>query len=628
MLVHSPPVTGSRTGSEPARGGPVDGTVNGAAATLGDILSDRARQHPEREALAFAPEIRTGAIRDRLTYGQLGQHARDVAAGTAALGYRAGQRVLLLFSPGLDFAQAFFGCAYAGLIAVPAPPPEGSRASAERLAAVVADAQPALVLTDDATAPGVASWLDSLECGDGTMPRVTVGSLSGRAAPSWTPPAVTCDDLALLQYTSGSTTEPKGVMVSHGNLVANLGLAYNLMGRPRAKGCGWLPLTHDMGLIGQFLITIYTGGWCLLLPPLEFAKRPYRWLELMASYGAEQAIGPNFGYDLCARTVSQERAAGLDLSRWTMAISGAEPIDLRTLEAFAKKFAPAGFRPEAFAPCYGLAEATLFVSGTPHGRPPVVTMVDGDLLSRGRFVPVPVPGRAAAGTGGQAAARPLVSSGMVAAGSVLIVEPRSRRPLADREVGEIWVTGRSVAAGYWGQPELTEAVFNARTADGRAGYLRTGDLGVLDGEQLYVTGRLKDIIIVRGRNLYPHDLERAVLDQAGDLRFAGTAVFALNGTDGGGSYRDGDIVVVQELQRSRHEPGALAAAASRVRRHLAQHWGADRVTVVFVRPATIRKTTSGKTRRAAMRQLFLGGALNPVYQSLAPGVSERLKEAR
>ena len=626
-MTHNETVNGVQAESDPA--GNVHG--NGADATLGDILSARACQHPEREALAFMPDVKSGIIRDRLTYGQLGQHARDVAAGVTALGYRAGQRALLLFPQGLDFAEAFFGCAYAGLIAVPAPPPEGSRASRERLAGLLADAQPALVLTDDATAPAVLSWLSGQPGATGTIPCITASSLAGRAVPRWTPPAVTSGDLALLQYTSGSTAEPKGVMVTHGNLVANLRLAHTFMGRPRTRGCGWLPLTHDMGLIGQFLITIYAGGWCLLLPPLEFAKRPYRWLELMSSYGAAQAIGPNFAYDLCARTVSEERIATLDLSRWTMAINGAEPIDPRTLEGFAKKFAPAGFRPEAFAPCYGLAEATLFVSGTPHDQPPVVTMVDGVQLALGRFVPVE--GSGATGAAGAVQARALVSSGTVVAGSVLIVDPRSRHPRGDREVGEIWVTGSSVAKGYWGQPELTEAVFNARTAGGQAGYLRTGDLGVLDGERLYVTGRIKDVIIVRGRNLYPHDLEHAVRDQAGDLRFASTAVFALDGADGGGAdgggaYRDGDIVVVQGLQRSRHEPDELAAAAARIKHHLAQDWGADRASVIFVRASTISKTTSGKIRRVHMRQLFLRAALNPVYESLAPGVSGRLEEMK
>ncbi len=246
-----------------------------------------------------------------------------------------------------------------------------------------------MVLTDDGTAPCAGPWLGGQPDGRGPVRCLPVSSLSGNAVAPWGPPAVRSGDLALLQYTSGSTTEPKGVMVTHGNLVANLALAYEFMGRPRARGCGWLPLTHDMGLIGQFLFTIYTGGWALLLPPLEFVKRPYRWLELMTRYAAEQAIGPNFGYDLCARTVSEEQVAALDLSRWTMAINGAEPIDLGTLERFAKRFAPAGFRPEAFAPCYGLAEATLFVSGTPRGQPPQVTVVDGDLLSRGRFVLVP-----------------------------------------------------------------------------------------------------------------------------------------------------------------------------------------------------------------------------------------------
>jgi acyl-CoA synthetase (AMP-forming)/AMP-acid ligase II len=584
------------------------------AATLVEVLAGRAAQHPERDALAFAPNARSGEVRDQLTYRQLHEQACTIASELRRLGYRAGQRALLIFPAGLDFARAFFGCIYAGLVAVPAPPPEGSRASVERVEAVLADARAALIITDDATLPGVGEWLGG-RAGSSAggsdragVPCRTVRSLGGADAVMCAPHPVTAGDLALLQYTSGSTSEPKGVMITHGNLVSNLDLASTLLGHQRAKGCGWLPLTHDMGLIGQLLFTIYTGGWCLLLPPLEFAKRPHRWLELMAACGAQQAIAPNFAYELCARTVSDELIASLDLSQWTVAINGAEPIDIKTLEAFAKKFAPAGFRPEAFMACYGLAEATLFVSGTPRDQPPTVTLVDSGELARGRFAP--------AGDGRPG--RPLVSSGTFAADSVLIVDPQTRVPLRDREVGEIWVTGPGVGRGYWGRQGLTDLVFRARTADGRPGYLRTGDLGVVDNRELYVTGRLKDVIITRGRNLYPQDLEHAVRGQSGDLRFGSTAVFALD--------NDEDIVVVQELQRRPRDEHDLGAVASCVKRELAEHWGSGRISVVFVRPGTISKTTSGKIRRSETRRLFLESGLNHIYASLAPGVSGRLKE--
>jgi acyl-CoA synthetase (AMP-forming)/AMP-acid ligase II len=580
------------------------------------MLDERARRHPERDAIAFVPDIRSGAVADRLTYGQLAGQAREIGCWLAVQGYQPGQRIVLLFPAGLGFARAFFACGYAGLVAVPVPPPDDSRASAERVQSVLADSQPDLVLTDDATLPRIRAWLDSRP-GPGERTgldgiRCLAMPPAGAGAAAWTPHPGTAGDLALLQYTSGSTSEPRGVMITHGNLLANLETAHAFLGRPRARGCGWLPLTHDMGLIGQLLFTVYTGGWGLLLPPTEFIKRPYRWLELMAEYGAQHAIAPNFAYDLCVRTVSEERIVGLDLSRWTLALNGAEPIDIRTLEAFAKKFGPAGFTREAFLPCYGLAEATLFVVGTPHDQPPRVTVVDAELLSLGRFAP------AAQGT----PARPLVSSGTTTDDSVLIVDPRTRRPLGEREVGEIWVTGPSVGLGYWGQAELTERTFHARPADGRpgylgTGYLRTGDLGVLDGRQLYVTGRLKDVIITRGRNLYPQDLENAVREQAGTLRFGAAAVFALTGDD---------IVVVQELQRVPRGEYDFGPVASRVKQDLAQHFGAGRTSVVFVRPATVRKTTSGKTRRSEMRRLFLESALNPIYESLAPGVSEQLRE--
>ncbi|MEO3814427.1 fatty acyl-AMP ligase [Sphaerisporangium sp. B11E5] len=573
--------------------------------TLVTVLDDKAERHPEREALAFMPDIKNGRIEDGLTFGQLAAQARLLAARLVGEGFRPGDRALLLFPAGLDFAIAFFACAYARLVAVPAPLPERSRAGIQRMEGMTADAEPSVVITVDESLDVVRDWADRH---GHRLPCVTVS----RTAP---PPAraVTFEppepgDIALLQYTSGSTSEPKGVMISHGGLVSNLDLIHTYLGRKReARVCGWLPLTHDMGLIGQLLYPLYTGGWLLLLPSLEFVKYPYKWLELIDRYQVRQTVAPDFAYELCVRKTSEEQAARLDLSRWEAAFNGAEPIRLRTLEQFAKRFAPAGFRVDAFLPCYGLAEATLIVTGKPCDHPMEKRVVDAEQLARGRFVPV------AEGEDGKA----LVSSGVILRGDVLIVDPETRVPLEDGRVGEIWVTGSSVSGGYWRQEKVNEETFGVRTADGRAGYLRTGDLGVRDGAQLYVTGRMKDVIISNGRNLHPQDLEHAMQEMAEDLTFGSSAVFALE---------DDNVVAVQEVRPRPQDD--LARAASRIKHGLAEQFGVGHTSVVFVRPGAVRKTTSGKTRRSAMRRLFLESGLSPLHMSLAREVSERLTEMR
>ncbi|MFE9658247.1 fatty acyl-AMP ligase [Micromonospora sp. NPDC006431] len=569
--------------------------------TLAHVLNDKAERHPEREALAFIPDINEGKIADRLTFGQLAERSRRLAARLATAGFEPGARALLLFPSGLDFAVAFFACSYARLIAVPAPLPERSPTSIQRLAGMVADAEPALILTVEESRETVREWA----AGNGyrALPCITVADTADPSPDDVPLELPTPDDLALLQYTSGSTSDPKGVMVSQGNLLSNLDLIDSFVGRkPAMRVCGWLPHIHDMGLIGQLLYPVYVGGWLLQLPPLEFLKRPSRWLELIARHRIQCAAAPNFAYDLCARVTSEDQAAELDLSHWEIALNGAEPINDRTLERFATRFAPAGFRMESFLPCYGLAEATLIVTGRPAGQPVGKATVDPEQLAHGRLAPM-------TGAGGKI----LISSGTILHDNVLIVDPGSRMPLADGRVGEIWVTGASVSRGYWRKDEVNEEIFGATTTDGRGPYLRTGDLGVRDGAELYVTGRIKDLIISNGRNLHPHDLECALQEMAGDLPFGSSAVFAIE---------DHQVVAVQEIRGRQHDD--LAQAAARLGLGLAQQFGIGRTSVVFVRPGAVRKTTSGKTRRSAMRQLFLESGLDPIYVSLAPGMSERL----
>lgn len=579
--------------------------VPGPETTLVHVLDDHVERHPGQEALAFIPDIRDGKIADRLTFGQLAERSRGLAARLTAEGLQPGTRALLLFPSGLDFAVAFFACSYARLIAVPAPLPDRSRTSVQRLEGMVADAEPSVILTAEASLEAVRAWTDrhgydALLCFT-TSDAVTTAEFG---IPLELPKP---DDVALLQYTSGSIGDPKGVMVSQGNLMSNLGLIHSFLGGNLAvRVCGWLPLTHDMGLIGQLLYPVYAGGWMLLLPPLEFVKYPYKWLELIDQYKARYTAAPDFAYDLCVRKTSEEQAASLDLSSWEVALNGAEPIHARTLERFAKRFAPAGFRIDSFLPCYGLAEATLIVAGKPYGELVAKKVVDPEQLTRGRLTPA-TPGKDG---------KVLVSSGEVRYDNTLVVDPETRIPLEDGRIGEIWVAGESVSRGYWRKNDLNRETFNARTADGRGGYLRTGDLGARDGAQLYVTGRIKDVIISNGRCLYPHDLEHALQELETDLVLGSSAAFA---------FEDCEVVVVQEVRQ--RECDDLARAATRIKHDLAQQFGIGHISVVFVRPGGVRKTTSGKTRRSAMRRLFLDSGLDPIYASLAPGASERLKEA-
>ncbi|MFG3257131.1 fatty acyl-AMP ligase [Streptomyces sp. NPDC048172] len=577
--------------------------------TFIEILRSQAASHPGTEAYAFVAEARGGETTDRETYGGLDRGAREVAARLAAVGASGGGRVLLLFPSGLNFIRAFVGCLYAASVAVPAPLPGHTRAQQERVSGILRDAAPSAVLTDAAGLTSVTAWLK--ESGHGALPVLAVDGKAPAVPPvSLSLPEVTRDTLAFLQYTSGSTGDPKGVRVTHGNLTANLRLIRDTLGMPPGmRFCGWLPAIHDLGLIGQILAMAYVGGSSLIMPPGEFLRRPWRWLQLLSEHRAGVSAAPDFAYALCARTVTDEQLATLDLSSWEIALNGSEPVRPRTLAAFADRFAAAGFAPTALAPAYGLAEATLLVTGKPRGTAPVVATLDGlgTRVSSG-----PVPGRA------PAADRTGTSedSGASEAHEVVIVDPETSVPLPEGQVGEIWLRGPSVAAGYWGREEESRRVFRAalrlpggeETGEAAAarGYLRTGDLGTVRRGELFVTGRLKDVIIARGRNLYPNDLEAAVGDLDAQLR--GTAVF----TAAADPER---IVVVQEVARSGSlTRDAAAALVARIQAELVREYGIPVPEVVLTRPGAVRRTTSGKVRRAWMRQLHERGALRPLHE--------------
>jgi acyl-CoA synthetase (AMP-forming)/AMP-acid ligase II len=538
-------------------------------ATLAELLRARAAEMPDALALRFLHGGEPDGA-EPWSYAELDRRARAVAARLLEAG-AAGEPVLLVFAQGLDFAAAFFGCQYAGAIAVPTTSPDPSRMARTlaRLGHVARDCGARLVLSTSLIA-GLAPPLEGLTW-------VPVEGLAGDAAPRDLDPAAP----AFLQYTSGSTGDPRGVTVSHRAILENERLIAEALDTSPMHVVSWLPLFHDMGLIGALLHPLYTGGWCTFFSPADFLQRPLRWLRAMARFGGDTAAAPNFAYDLCARKARPDDLAGLDLSRWRAALVGSEPVRPATLERFAATFAPAGFRREALYPCYGLAEATLFVTGGVAGEGPRVARVDATALAHGRVEP---------------GEREVVSSGVVRDGAIVaIVDETGARCPAGR-VGEIWVRGPSVAAGYWRRPEETRATFAARLDDGA--YLRTGDLGFLDGGHLHVAGRLKDLIIVRGANHHPNDLERTVEECHAAVRPGGAAAF---GVEVEGEER---AVVAVEVTG---EPAAVAAAARAA--VLAEH-GLLLHDVVPLAPRALPKTSSGKIMRRACRAAYLSGELS------------------
>ncbi len=565
-----------------------------------ELIRGWAEKRPEARAYLFLEDGETEGA--SLSYAEVDRQARAVAALLQRSGGR-GERALLLYPPGLDFIAAFLGCLYAGAVAVPAYPPRAGRGLG-RLQAILESARPAFALTTRAMLPRLTA-----AGGRAGLEILATDGLDQGLAEDWEDPQSGPETPAFLQYTSGSTALPKGVVVTHGNLLHNESLIQAAFRQSeRSVVVGWLPLYHDMGLIGNVLQPLYCGATCVLMSPLSFLQSPWRWLRAISHYRATTSGGPNFAYELCLRKIPAERRGELDLGSWELAFNGAEPVQADTLERFAEAFAPAGFRRQAFYPCYGLAEATLFVSGGEADAPPEIRDFEAAALERGIAAP-------AAGSEG---VRRLVSCGRPAADQrVAVVDPESGEPLPAGRVGEIWIQGSSVAAGYWDSPEATGREFRACMVDGEGPFLRTGDLGFLDAGELFVTGRLKDLIILRGRNLYPQDIELTAERSHPALRSGGGAAFSVD---------DGEerLVVVHEIER-RAGPEHTAAVAGAVRRAVAQEHEAQVWEVVLIREATLPKTSSGKVQRSACRALYQDGGLAVVGRSrLDPAAPEEV----
>ncbi|MEH2382490.1 MAG: amino acid adenylation domain-containing protein [Nostoc sp.] len=566
-------------------------------ATIVDILGDRSFKMPHTQAFTFLEDGETQEL--TLNYHELDRRSRAVAAQLQALGL-SGKRAILLYPPGLDYLTAFFGCLYAGVVAVPAYPPRNQRKT-PRIQAISIDAQASIALTTTAMLPTLQSIL-TLLTKQGNFHWLTTDNIAQGLEDSWQQPVINSDTLAFLQYTSGSTGTPKGVMLSHGNLLHNAAVTYQMMEHsPSSKFVSWLPAYHDMGLIGGILQPLYGGFPCILMSPASFLQRPYRWLQAISRYKGTTSGGPNFAYELCVQRITQEQKETLDLSSWSVAFNGAEPVRRDTLELFATTFAECGFRPEAFYPCYGMAEATLIVSGGVKTALAQVRTVEKSALSHNQIVEA---------TTQSQDIQSFVSCGQtIPQQQIVIVNSETLTRCSSDEVGEIWVSGLSVGQGYWNRTEETEETFHADLKDTKEGpFLRTGDLGFLDNGELFITGRAKDLIIIRGRNLYPQDLELTAERSHSSLRTGGNAAFTVKVNN------EERLVVVQELE-FRAKPN-LAEVTSAIRQAIAEEYEVQVYAVVLIKPGSIPKTSSGKIQRRATRIQFENGELNIVVSDI------------
>ncbi|PYP93108.1 MAG: hypothetical protein DMG65_01930 [Candidatus Angelobacter sp. Gp1-AA117] len=557
--------------------------------SLVDLLELRARHDRGTSAYTFLAD--EGTVEKETSYRELDEQARHVAARIMEEA-KPGDRALLLYPPGLAFFPAFFGCLYASVIAVPAYPPHRNR-NLLRLQTVFHDAQPKLVLTTSALLPRIRNAISALGAG-AHISIIATDELPPAADLKYIRPQISQDTVAFLQYTSGSTANPKGVMLTHGNLLHNAELVNQAVGAaPDDSYVSWLPVFHDMGFMAGILQPLYRGLPAVLMAPAAFLEQPGRWLRAISRYRATASGGPSFAYDLCARRIPEADRQGMDLSSWSIAFNGAEPVRADVMERFAAAFSRCGFRPTAFYPCYGLAEATLMVSGGSKGLPAIVSEFDKRELENHCVSQPHVSERT----------QILVGCGRSLAGQeIAIVDPDSLQRCSPDRVGEIWVNGPSIAAGYWNNPQQSQETFHARIGGTGLPFLRTSDLGFLRDGQLFVTGRIKDLLIIRGQNHYPQDIELTVERSHAALQPGSGAAFSV---EAGSEER---LVVVHEAANRAGTDWEKIFAS--IRQAIAEHHELSPYAIVLVRTGTIPKTSSGKIQRRASKEAFIKGELH------------------
>jgi acyl-CoA synthetase (AMP-forming)/AMP-acid ligase II len=568
-------------------------------ASLVTLLARRAETQPEDRAYIFLGD--RGAEEAVLSFRDLHDAANALATQLRET-TKPGDRAILVFPPGLEFIVAFFGCLIAGVIAVPMMPPR-RRSARDSSAAIIADCEPVIMLTS-------AAYLardDLLTRFTGRDRPWLAVDLAARTSREVEFPAANIDDVAFLQYTSGSTSDPKGVAVSHANLLANLEMIRIALGNTtQSTYVNWVPLYHDMGLILNALQSLYVGALCVLMAPNAFMQRPLNWLRAIHTYRAEVACGPNFGYDLCVSRYRAEQMQGVDLSSWKIALNGAEPVRADTIARFAETFAAHGFDPRASFPAYGMAEATLLITGGARGAGCFTRDVSIAGLQAHEIRAPKSP----------TDAQTLVGCGRALIGErIAIVDPDHRTRLSPDRVGEIWVSGPNVARAYWRNSEATRAGLNAHIdgEDETTNWLRTGDLGFLDATGgCFITGRIKDLIIVRGINHYPQDIERSVQTVHPALRENGGAAFSV--TDDHGEEM---LVIVQEIERTERNRIDTAEITGLIRESVTEQHEMFARHVALIRPGNLPKTTSGKIQRNLTRQFWLNGRFDDLTVSNA-----------
>ncbi|MEX2231040.1 MAG: fatty acyl-AMP ligase [Cyclobacteriaceae bacterium] len=565
--------------------------------SLVEILRWRAKNQPHRLAYRYLIDGEYEEV--VLTYEELDRRARSIG-GLLQSSAKAGDRALIIFPPGLDFIAAYFGCLYAKILAIPAYPPHPARPERNLpiILRIAADAKPAVALLTSSLFDVINSRKEMCNEFGNIQLLATDNPQIDDWADQWQQPEIGRNDLAFLQYTSGSTTAPRGVMISHGNLLHNMDLIGRCFGvSSENHGVIWLPPYHDMGLIGGILQPVYSGIPVTLIPHMMFLQRPFRWLQTISRFNATTSGGPNFAYDLCIRKIKKEQRELLDLSSWEVAFNGAEPVYHKTLDQFADYFAPCGFRREAFLPCYGLAESTLMVMGAPKARSPLIQNLTNSGLEQNQAIITPEKSENT---------RTLVSCGQNFSGQdVRIVNVETLATCQADEVGEIWVSGPSVARGYWNKPSETKFTFGAWLSNSKEGpFLRTGDLGFLHEGELYVTGRIKNLIISEGKNHYPHDIERTVEGSHPAIRQAGCAVFSI--------YKSGgeDIIIIVEIDHK--FVVKTEEVIKEMREAVSIHHGLHVHDIILTKPGGIPKTTSGKIRHFLCKEYYLAGTFKKI----------------
>ena len=561
------------------------------------ILDTRAEQTPNQLAYIF---LKDGQNQESsIDYKNLEQESKAIADSLLSL-CRQGDRALLLYTQGLEFITAFLGCLYAGIVAVPAYPPKRNQ-KMSRLLAIIEDSRPQIILTTSSLLEKIKSTLESFL--DLSVTRLLVtDNVNNNQDFKLHLPRISGDTLAFLQYTSGSTGAPKGVMISHDNVAHNsayIQKAFQLTGK--SVSMTWLPSFHDMGLIDGIIQPLYTGFLGVVMSPESFLKNPILWLEAITKYQATHSGGPNLGYELCVQRITSEQQEMLDLSSWISAYNGAEPIRRKTMENFINKFQSSGFQSRYFYPCYGMAEATLMISGGNIEDEPVYLNVQSESLENNQVVEAEKDSKNY---------QELVGCGHVWENmAVKIVDPESCLECDENQVGEIWVSGSSVAQGYWQQEEKTIATFQAKLADGDQGnFLRTGDLGFRREGELFITGRIKDVIIIWGRNHYPQDIEYSVQQSHQALRLDSGAAFTIEVDN------QDKLVIVQEVERTYLSKLNVNEVFSAIREAVALHHALQVYAIALIKPASILKTSSGKIQRQACRHAFLTNRLAIVAQ--------------